>query len=635
MPTVIPKRIQVPNWKKQRIESPIYPSYHHILGSTINITSTNVSISMKTPIARISFQSKQAKDFDHHHISQISELLQNLSPVIVINQPPIELIGKSIQPPQVPSQQPIQPVQQMVYTPIAKIEKFTGKKDDAQVWLNNVKKAIIANGWNDACALQAIPYFLQDTYFNNNNSINYLTNTFTSIRQGETEAVTTYLGCFHLNLRQIQAININYFTVPQILNQFICGLCSSILQYVHPLHPANLQATLTIEQSINCHNNATIRETPITSKISHIYYLQPIDNGNKKCIFATIVVDKNTYKLIAISFPAKSRTIPTLTSLCANDTATNLSTTNILSPDLSSTATSNILTATTNNLSTPNGSDTTTKLPCQQSPKAENHPTKLAIVNGSPSTDPQLINPTIRILLHYLSLLVTPKDASPNKSEPNQQSLLTRNIPPAIVTKDQSLAAIFSFELEEPSNTPLFSRAVFNKKPITAMYTDVKVDDQFIKLILDINRAASARIITADGVTKTSIGEIDDFPFDVNGIVTLIKVLVMEVTQYQALVDNDWLSKANLAFNGQHTQVPAMCGHFKVSLSKWPLIELEEKKTKPTWEAYQVLWADNDHNKLLPILSWNNKGKKKKEELAWKLNLEAWSDDSQSETTTE
>ncbi|KAG9285083.1 hypothetical protein G9A89_009894 [Geosiphon pyriformis] len=112
--------------------------------------------------------------------------------------------------------------------------------------------------------MQAIPYFLKDTadlwyqslvnkpqdfnafkaeflrYFSNNNSINRLVNAFTIIKQEETEAVTTYLGCFHQNLRQIQAINTNYFTAPQILNQFIHVLHSSILQHVWLLHPSTL-----------------------------------------------------------------------------------------------------------------------------------------------------------------------------------------------------------------------------------------------------------------------------------------------------------------------------------------------------------------------------------------------------------
>ncbi|KAG9299100.1 hypothetical protein G9A89_020413 [Geosiphon pyriformis] len=157
----------------------------------------------------------------------------------------------------------------MVYAPIAKLKKFTGKEDDAQIWLNNVEKAITANGWNNTRALQAIPYFLQDItnlwyqslvakfqtfqkfkvaflgYFSNNNNINCLVNIFTTIKQRENEVVTTYLGCFHRNLHQIQAIQADYFTVSQIVNQFIRGLYSSILQQVCPMHLADLQAAVT------------------------------------------------------------------------------------------------------------------------------------------------------------------------------------------------------------------------------------------------------------------------------------------------------------------------------------------------------------------------------------------------------
>ncbi|KAG9297009.1 hypothetical protein G9A89_008595 [Geosiphon pyriformis] len=161
----------------------------------------------------------------------------------------------------------------MAYAPIAKLEKFISKEDDAQVWLNNVKKAIMVNEWNNAQAMQTIPYFLQDTtnlwyqslvnklqdfnafkleflkYFSNNNSINHLANTFITIKQKKTEAVTTYLGCFHRNLHQIQAINVNYFIAPQILNQFIHRLHSSILQYVYSMHPQTIQNAVTNTQN--------------------------------------------------------------------------------------------------------------------------------------------------------------------------------------------------------------------------------------------------------------------------------------------------------------------------------------------------------------------------------------------------
>ncbi|KAG9284439.1 hypothetical protein G9A89_023696 [Geosiphon pyriformis] len=333
-PAVMPKEIQLPTWKKQRIESPPYLLYHHTSESTINITLAGVFTPNATlTFGQFPFQSKQRKaellgpygeyfegfksrlptpsrfqslpyqpDFGTQHLenpeietpniqtppnqrNQNPDLIhqQNLPPVIIINQPPIELIGEPIQPPQVPPQQllPLQQLQQqpfqqpqqsivlMVYAPIAKLEKFTGEKNDAQAWLNDIAKAIMANNWNDNRAFQAISYFLQNTvnlwyqslaakpqtfdafkqeflrYFSNNNCINYLVNTFITIKQRDTEAITMYLGQFHRCLHQIQAINTDYFTVAQILNQFIRGLCSSILQCVHLLHSVDLQTAIT------------------------------------------------------------------------------------------------------------------------------------------------------------------------------------------------------------------------------------------------------------------------------------------------------------------------------------------------------------------------------------------------------
>ncbi|KAG9284805.1 hypothetical protein G9A89_003728 [Geosiphon pyriformis] len=168
---------------------------------------------------------------------------QNLQPL----QQPIHQPQQPLQPPIQQQQLNLDP---MVYTPIAKIDNFTSEENNAQVWLNDIEKTIAVNGWNDARAIQAIPYFLKNTadlwyqslvakpqifndfktkfvrYFSNNNSINCLTNTFTTIKQEDTEAVTTYLECFYRNLHQIQAIQADYFMAPQILNQFIRGLCS-------------------------------------------------------------------------------------------------------------------------------------------------------------------------------------------------------------------------------------------------------------------------------------------------------------------------------------------------------------------------------------------------------------------------
>ncbi|KAG9304924.1 hypothetical protein G9A89_003092 [Geosiphon pyriformis] len=73
---------------------------------------------------------------------------------------------------------------------------------------------------------------------------------------------------------------------------------------------------------------------------------------------------------------------------------------------------------------------------------------------------------------NYLSLLVISEDTSTNNSAFTQKQPLTSNIPPATITEDESLAAIFPFEFEETVATPLFSGAAFEAKPIIAMYTD-------------------------------------------------------------------------------------------------------------------------------------------------------------------
>ncbi|KAG9287824.1 hypothetical protein G9A89_017419 [Geosiphon pyriformis] len=359
----------------------------------------------------------------------------------------------------------------MAYAPITKLDNFTGKKDDAQIWLNNVEKAITANRWNDAQAI-----------------INRLVNVFTTIKQGETEAVTTYLGRFHQNLCQIQAIDVNYFTAPQILNQFIYGLRSSILQYVWSLHPGTLQDTVT-----------RARDFEFTeSEANHTQAVNLVMNKSSE-------LDS---KLEKFSESINKR----LEGYLADNHA-------IYQPSQRR-----------NNQKNSN--------------RGQNQP-------------------------------FTPENTTFNNTKSNQH-ISTNTIPLATISSNKSLAVIFPFKLEKNAPILLFSGAALEKKPITAIYTDARVDGHPIKLILDsgsagsiitrqlmeqlgrrVDRAASARIITANGATKTPIGEIDDFPFEVNGIVTPIKVLVMEATQYQALVGNNWLSKVNamLDWNTQELQL--------------------------------------------------------------------------------
>ncbi|KAG9301066.1 hypothetical protein G9A89_015802 [Geosiphon pyriformis] len=403
----------------------------------------------------------------------------------------------------------------MVYAPTAKLEKFTGKEDDAQIWLNN---------------------------------------------QGENEAVTTYLGCFHRNLHQIQAIQADYFTTPQILNQFIRGLYSSILQHVYSIHPANLQAAVTntkdfkaaelkanhaqainlvmngsseldsklkqFSDSINqkleeyLANNCTIYQPPQQRNYSKNQWQQK----THACHYCN-KQEHLQFKCRKWLIKQKSGPQTISTKLCIYDTTANLSTTNLLANNthyLSITVLTHLLATALGNLSAPTNSNTATELTSKQNPKAKIDPTKLEIINGSPSTN--------------LHLLITSKDAQPNNLKTNQQSTLISNISPATVTNNELLTAIFPFKLEELIFTSLFSGATLKKKPITIIYTDAKVDGHPIKLILDSRLAGSiiTRQLMDQLATKTPIDEIDNLLIKINGIMWVGHIQKIQIT-YQRI----------------------------------------------------------------------------------------------------
>ncbi|KAG9298412.1 hypothetical protein G9A89_000411 [Geosiphon pyriformis] len=96
------------------------------------------------------FQAQQSLNLENLEIETPNHQRQN--------NPNPKLIAKPIQQPfqllpqQSVQQQPLQqPPQQpnldpMAYAPIAKLNNFTGKEDNVQVWLNDIEKAITVNG---------------------------------------------------------------------------------------------------------------------------------------------------------------------------------------------------------------------------------------------------------------------------------------------------------------------------------------------------------------------------------------------------------------------------------------------------------------------------------------------------------
>ena len=183
-----------------------------------------------------------------------------------------------------------------------------------------------------------------------------------------------------------------------------------------------------------------------------------------------------------------------------------------------------------------------------------------------------------------------------------------------ITIPEETLAEIFPFEIEEEPAL-MITTVLDESQPITALYTKAKVNNQEIKLILDSgsagslitqqlmkqlgkepDRPANTMIVTADGKRKLPIGEIDEFPFEIDGIIIPAKVLVMDAPQYQALVGNDWLAKANakidwvsqevkLSYNGNEIQVPATYEQVVRQKQQQPEFEYETEQ-KPIIETY-------------------------------------------------
>ncbi|KAG9288539.1 hypothetical protein G9A89_006035 [Geosiphon pyriformis] len=141
-------------------------------------------------VETLNFQTQQNLDLENSEIKTPNHQKHNNPNPKLINQQNLSLQPLQL-PPQQPGQQqlfqqPSQPpnLDPMAYAPITKLNNFTGEEDDAQSLVNKPQ---------DFNAFKA--EFLR--YFSNNNSINCLVNTFTTMKQGETEAVTTYLGRFH------------------------------------------------------------------------------------------------------------------------------------------------------------------------------------------------------------------------------------------------------------------------------------------------------------------------------------------------------------------------------------------------------------------------------------------------------
>ncbi|KAG9290837.1 hypothetical protein G9A89_010986 [Geosiphon pyriformis] len=514
-------------------------------------------------------------------------------------------------------------------TYIAKIPEFSGEdiETSPQEWLNQVTKAGDANGWNAARMLRTIPYFLKRTagewfenlnafkaafleQFTDNNTSITLRNCFRNIKQKLFKSVMTYIGKFNKLLRRIRQLETNdYYSDAQILDQFITSLKNKLIKKICSHVPEDLNSVIQhakrYEMAIEEANRTKLQpRKKLTNSQRRLKTISPINNNSNP---KDINHPKDEIKITLHHFPITSLRIAiTVESLATGkEIAESYNKTNKIEP-------------------------TPQPIPQQYQQPFTQHYQQTTIelvrttnwfpeipLNQDPTTT--TLNPDF----HYTAL-------SEGRAATQQQnpSYTPTTIPPARIAENANLSDIFPFEFKANESPFLLSNAATNEqKAIMVIYTEAKVKGKTICLILDsgsagsiityqlmqqlkrnVNQPAQTVIVTADGMKKTPVGEIDNFLFTLDGITIPVKVLVMNAPQYQALVGNDWLQKANtnlnwetqeliISYQGQHAWVPAICSTFNKHSEKAPAFEFEPEEEKPLIETFMALgstsnWAE-------------------------------------------
>ncbi|KAG9287561.1 hypothetical protein G9A89_019622 [Geosiphon pyriformis] len=439
---------------------------------------------------------------------------------------------------------------------IAKIPEFTGEDNDTspQEWLNKVQKAGDANGWIAFENLEK-PFenwqafkdaFLQQ--FTDNNTSITLRNCFCNIKQETSES-------------------------------FIAELKDKLIKKVCPHAPADLATAIRHAKSyeIAMKEANHIKLTNSQKKLKATSQTNNNSNNNHKDINPY----NNATKTILDHHPTTNLKIDTGNEIVGNYKETNK--TGVINIILHH---NNLITNLHHQLIIHQDHKIKTTPPIQQ----YQIPARRLVQHNQSTPQNQLqnnhnrINPNNQLQRpnHYHtqpSYLTIPEELDFQQTALSEDEIAAPRsnssnytIPPAQIAQNVNLSDIFPFEFEANESPFLLSNAAVNEqKTITAMYTEATVKGKLICLILDsgsagsiityqliqqlkqnVDRPAQTVIVTADSMKKTPAGEINNFPFSIDGITIPVKVFVMDAPQYQALVGNDWLLKANANLNWEN-----------------------------------------------------------------------------------
>ncbi|KAG9292283.1 hypothetical protein G9A89_009095 [Geosiphon pyriformis] len=509
-------------------------------------------------------------------------------------------------------------------TYITKIPEFNGKDIETRTageWFENL--AVPFNDWNVFKAA-----FLEQ--FTDNNTSITLRNRFQNIKQEPSESVMTYIGKFNKLLRRIHQLKTNdYYSDAQILDQFITGLKNKLIKKVYSHVPEDLnsaiqhakrykmameEANRTKLVNLAIGETSSAAEEKLTNSQRRLKTISPINNNSNP---------KDEIKITLHHFPITSLRIAiTVKSLATGkEIAESYNETNKIGVINITLHYSNLIINRHHQLTI--HQDPNIKITIITIPTTIH--TTLSTNNNRISSNNQLVpqnttQPRPNSYHTQPSYLTMPEEQdfyhtalSEGRAAAQQQnpSYTPTTIPPARIAENANLSDIFPFEFEANESPFLLSNAAANEqKAITAMYTEAEVEGKTIRLILDSRSAGS--IITYQLIQQlkknTPVGEIDNFPFILDGITIPVKVLVIDVPQYQALVGNDWLQKANanlnwktqeltISYQGQHAWVPAICGTFNKYSEKALAFEFKLEEEKPLIETFMALestsnWAD-------------------------------------------
>ncbi|KAG9291352.1 hypothetical protein G9A89_003456 [Geosiphon pyriformis] len=463
--------------------------------------------------------------------------------------------------------------------------------------------------------------FLQQ--FTNNNTSITLRNHFRTIKQETSESVMTYLGRFNKLLRRIRQLETNnYYSDAQILDQFIAGLKDKLIKKVCPHALADLATAIRHAKSYEMameeanHTKLQLKKKYTNSqrKLKAILQTNNNNSNNHKNInhhndatktildyhpttnlkIVIIVEFQNTGNEIVENYKETNKTRVINITLYYNNFITNLHYQPIIHQD------HKIKTVTIHQLHNQYSNNISN---LYQFSHIRYHPLNnikyqqedwFNITNLHPKINCRVTTtesiqitswfPKIRVNKDPITITLNPKsDFQQTALSEDEVAALRSNssnhtILSAQIAKNANLSDIFPFEFEANESSFLLSNAAVNKqKAITAMYTEATVEGKPIHLILDSrsagNRPAQTVIVTADGIKKTPVGEIDDFPFSIDGITIPVKVLVIDAPQYQALVGNDWLLKTNTNLNWETQELKiSYQGQYTIE-KKMPLIE--------------------------------------------------------------